>query len=154
MPSHDQFLEELDRERGPVSQRRRGALRRIDRSALLNGFGDAIVVLHEGRNTPGEPFVSFEVRSTNRTLPTVISELITLVTALPDDARAAWDSAFRRVFDIGIQAGLGPRSTAWTLRAETLAALAAIKAEVTLTIYGADIGDPMKEPVPPEDTST
>lgn len=125
----------------------------FDRGALLNGFGNAIVVLHEGGDTLGEPSISFEVSSANRTLSTVISELIALVSALPEDARAAWDLANRRVFDIGIQAGLGPRCTAWTLSAEMLSALAAIKAEVTLTIYGADIGATSPTSVLPDDSS-
>jgi hypothetical protein len=112
----------------------------FDRAALLKGFGDAIDVLHDGERERGEPVVSFELSSANPTLHGVISEVVALVRALPDDARSAWDFAARRVFSIGIQAGLAPHATEWTLRAEIMAALATIEADVTLTVYGAEVG--------------
>lgn len=112
----------------------------FDRAPLLKGFGDAIYVLHDREREPGEPVISFELNTARPTLPGVISDLVSLVRDLPDDARAAWYLATRRVFSIGIQAGLNPHSTEWTFGADIMAALVAIKADVTLTVYGADVG--------------
>ena len=112
----------------------------FDRAPLLKGFGDAIYVLHDGEREPREPVISFELSTDIPTLPGVISDLVALVRALPDDALAAWNLATRRVFSIGIQAGLDPHSTEWTLSADMMAALVAIRADVTLTVYGADVG--------------
>jgi hypothetical protein len=112
----------------------------FDRAALLKGFGDAIHLLHEGESRPGEPAISFELSTAMPTFPGVISELLTLIGALPADARAAWNHATRRVFSIGIQAGLHPRSTEWMLAGEMMAALVEVNADVALTLYGADLG--------------
>ncbi len=112
----------------------------LDRAALLRGFGDTIFVLHVSEQRAGEPAISFELSTASPALPAVISELVALVRALPDDARAAWNLATRRVFNIGIQAGLEPRCTEWALSAGLLADLVEINAGVTLTLYGADVG--------------
>ncbi len=109
----------------------------FDRAVLLKGFGDTIDVLRDGEDERGESVVSFELSTASPMLPGVISELVALVLALPDDARGAWDGATRRVFSIGIQAGLDPHSTEWTLSSELMAELLTIKAEISLTVYGA-----------------
>ncbi len=112
----------------------------VDRAALLRGFGEAIVVLHEGGDAGG-PDISFELSGPDvRTLTGTIAELIALVRALPDDARAAWNAATRRVFDIGIQSGRAPHSTHWSIDANVLTALGEINADVVITVYGADLG--------------
>ncbi|AKU94973.1 hypothetical protein AKJ09_01637 [Labilithrix luteola] len=109
----------------------------FDRAVLLAGFGDSIDVLFDGEAKSGESVVSFELRTATPTFPDVISGLIALVRALPDDARAAWDGANRRIFDIGIQAGLHPHSSNWSLTTEIMAALVSIDAEVRMTVYRA-----------------
>jgi hypothetical protein len=109
----------------------------FDRVALLNGFGSAIDILRDGEDGCGRSVVSFELSTANPALPGVISALIALVLGLPEDARGAWDRADHRIFNIGIQAGLAPHSTEWTLSPELMAALVGIKANVTLTVYGA-----------------
>lgn len=108
-----------------------------DRAALLAGFGDSIDVLFDGETTPGESVVSFELRTAVPTFPDVVSKLIALVRALPGDARAIWDGAARRAFDIGIQAGLQPHSSGWVLSTDLMAALVSIDAQVRITVYGA-----------------
>ena len=112
----------------------------FDRAPLLEAFGDDIDVLHDGEREPGVPVLSFELSTASPTLPGVISELVALVRALPDEARAAWNLANRRVLNVGIQAGLDPRCSEWTLSVEMMAALVEVNAYVTLTVYGAEVG--------------
>ena len=109
----------------------------LDPVTLVGGFGDAIVVLHE-EEAPLGHVISFELTAMHLTLPDTITSLIEQVNALPAEARALWDSATRRVFNVGVQAGLGPYRTEWALGVEALFALASINAELVLTIYGAD----------------
>lgn len=109
----------------------------FDRAALLRGFGNAIVVLHEAGDGGG-PSISFELSGADvRPLASTIAELIALVRALPDDARAAWNAATRRVFDIGIQSGRAPHATHWSIDANILTALGAINADLVITVYEA-----------------
>lgn len=63
--------------------------------------------------------------------------LLGLIEALPADARKIWDGCTQRRFDIGLQAGLGPRSFARTISPSVVVRLAAVGAELGLTIYGA-----------------
>ena len=109
----------------------------FDRAALLAGFGSAVDVLYDGDQLCGGPTLSFELSTARPELPHLASQLVALVRALPEDARAAWDMATRRVFNIGIQAGREPHSTEWTLPADVLAELVEVGGAVTLTVYGA-----------------
>ena len=108
----------------------------FDRKALVDGFGDAVIVLRNDADERGASFVSFELGAMARTLPGIVSGLIALVHALPTDARARGRRQLRD-FNIGVQAGLEPRVSHWTLEAETIASLATIGAALTLTVYGA-----------------
>lgn len=65
----------------------------------------------------------------------VILELVRLVGELPPAALSAWDSASRRVFDIGFQAASRPFQQTHHLKPATLRAIADIGAEVAITIY-------------------
>lgn len=111
----------------------------FDHAALVRGFGDAMFVLHEGGAAQGGPELSFELNGAERrTLSSTVAELLGLVRALPMDARAAWDAATRRVFDIGIGSGHAPHSTHWTIDATVLAGLGEIKADLAITVYAVD----------------
>jgi hypothetical protein len=92
----------------------------FDRAALLRGFGDEIVVLHEGTDREAEPAISFELSAVKPTAEGALTELTALVLGLPEDARTAWNAATRRVFDIGIQSGRAPHSTYWSINANVL----------------------------------
>ena len=65
----------------------------------------------------------------------LILEFVRLVKALPSSARALWDGASRRVFDIGIQSGRRPLQEAHHLAPTTLLAAAEVGAEIAFTIY-------------------
>ena len=105
----------------------------VDSEPLLRCFGDAVLVIAD------EHLLSLELSdSPDSTLTTKLAEFVALVIALPEDARGAWNSASRRVFNIGIQSGLRPSCTEWAIPTSILASLVEIRAEVTLTIYGAE----------------
>lgn len=65
----------------------------------------------------------------------LILEFVRLVKGIPPQARALWDRAERRVFDIGIQSGRRPIQEGHHLGPDTLRAAAEIRAEVAFTIY-------------------
>src|SRR5687768_1809395 len=80
-------------------------------NSMLRSFGDDVLAIC---NT--EHLLSLELSdSPDSTLTTKLSEFVALVRALPEDARGVWDSATRRVFNIGIQSGLKPHCTEWTI---------------------------------------
>jgi hypothetical protein len=71
-----------------------------------------------------------------RNTDTAIRHLVALVDALPKAARRCWKEASSRTFDIGIQAGLGPRSfEEVTLQERTLKDVARLSARVLVTVY-------------------
>ena len=90
-------------------------------SKVVNGVYGVRVVLSEFLEFPD---------------PTVIS-LCKAVCELPESARILWNSASVRTFDIGIEAAVC--STYWfALTPQTLNTLAALGAQVVVTVYGPD----------------
>lgn len=65
----------------------------------------------------------------------LIREFIRLIKLLPPDARAVWDRASRRVFDIGIQSLRRPFSETHRVTVETLREAAEVGAEIAVTVY-------------------
>jgi hypothetical protein len=72
----------------------------------------------------------------------IILEFVRLVTNLPPDARNLWDRASRRILDVGLQSSREPFHETHCLAAETLRAVAAIGAEIAITIYALDPSSP------------
>lgn len=106
---------------------------KFDRGPLMRSFGDAVFVLCDDAE-----LLSMEVSDhPDSTMLERVSQFVALVRALPEDARRIWGSATRRVLNIGIQSGLEPRCSEWTLPVHILASLAESEVEVTLTVYGA-----------------
>jgi hypothetical protein len=63
-------------------------------------------------------------------------ELVEQVNALPPVARRSWNLASTRTFDIGVQAGMGPRAFEKVqLTPDTLARIASIRARIRVTVY-------------------
>ncbi len=114
----------------------------VDSKPLLGAFGDGVVVLHE--NGP----LVLELANVGLDLHETLSRFVELVSALPRKARTSWVGASRRVFDIGIQAGLMPHETHWRIPSDLIAALAKIGGEVVLTVYGAKRGRTPSRPKP------
>jgi hypothetical protein len=110
---------------------------RVDRGPLLRAATGSVFVLHEGMFA-GRKALVLEVSAPGLDLSHTLSRLLRWVQELPPTARRSWNAASRRVFDIGIQAGLEPHETHWTIPPTHVAALAKVKAEIVLTVYGSE----------------
>ena len=64
-----------------------------------------------------------------------IEALVRIVRGLPPEAKALWEGAQSRNFDIGIQSGLHPRSYQLKLAPKTLAAATSVNATIAITVY-------------------
>ena len=109
---------------------------------LAEAFGDKVIVLHEGRW--GKRYLaSFELgRSWQLSADQEIRRLVALVRALPPAAQSLWNGAQSRVFDIGVQAGMTPRSHALKLSPDTIAAVAGVRGRMTITTYAPESDSP------------
>lgn len=65
--------------------------------------------------------------------------LVRLVKRLPRAARVAWNHAYRRDFNVGIQGGLKPHSYELPLKPEPLKLVSSVNARVVVTSYAADV---------------
>ena len=63
---------------------------------------------------------------------------------LPAPARRLWNTATRRDFDVGIQAGTEPHDHATLLTPATIQSVAALKGQITVTIYAAETTGPAR----------
>ena len=112
---------------------------RFDRRPLLASLRDDVFVLHDDAKFEGEDCLVLEVLAPGLDLSATLARLLKWVQRLPPVARRSWAAASRRVFDIGIQAGLEPNDSHWTVPHEQIAALARLRAEVMFTVYGAKL---------------
>jgi len=95
--------------------------------------GLATFELHEGPVEPGP----------------AILEFVRQIENLPPAARAFWDAATRRVFDIGFESGQEPHCpfhANYCLSPDVLAAVARVRGEIGITMYALDDG----KHIPPE----
>ena len=65
----------------------------------------------------------------------LIRRLVTLVKALPRNARRLWDTAQSREFNVGIEAAAKSRTFELRLEPETLMAVAGIAGRIVITVY-------------------
>lgn len=86
----------------------------------------------------GEKCLVLELTGNCVDLRKTLAQCVALVNGLPPAARRTWSGAPRRVFDIGLQAGMKPHETHWTIPLDLIAALAKVGGEVGLTVYGAE----------------
>ena len=81
----------------------------------------------------------FELRTSPRKgADALIVGLAQLVKRLPAKARRVWNQAYRRDFNIGIQAGFAPDSYELFLKPETLRLASSVNARIGVTIYAAN----------------
>jgi hypothetical protein len=109
-------------------------------SVPLNGFvqalGNEAVVLHVGGSRHQyEAHVELAASHMAKSANDTIAGLIRLVRSLPRVQRRIWDSAARREFNIGIEAGLEPHSFELCLRQRTLKAIADVRGVLVVTVY-------------------
>ena len=68
-----------------------------------------------------------------------VRTLTALIESLPKAARSCWKRARQRVFNIGVQAGVEPRSHETIIGVAAMEAISRTGGSLTFTIYAADI---------------
>lgn len=103
-------------------------------SALADAFGERVVVLYEGR-VGSRYLAAFELHAWQLTEDQEMRRFVAMVRRLTPAARRLWDGAQSRTFDIGVQARETPRSSAFTLSAATIEAVASVGGRIAVTTY-------------------
>jgi hypothetical protein len=104
-----------------------------DLQPLIDDLGEDVVNLHTGR-VHDHYLATFEAIISGDA-DHRISYLCGLVDQLDSEARQSWEQASSKVFDIGYEAGVGPKSYESNLRPETIAAVARTGAAIRVTVY-------------------
>ena len=92
-----------------------------------------ILVLHHARR--GKSWLAVLEVALPRNADAAVRAFGKLVKGLSPAARALWDRALARTFNIGIQAGLEPTAFEQRLAAESVREAAALGANIVVTIY-------------------
>ena len=104
---------------------------------LVEAFGKRVSVHYVGRE--GRRFgAHLALLSYGQSADALMSALARLVKRLPPRARRLWNGAIAREFNIGIQAGLKPRSHELRIDEETLALVASLGGRIVVTTYAPD----------------
>lgn len=120
----------------------------FDRRPLLASLRDHVFVLHDDAKFEDKDCLILEVLAPGLDLTATLARLLRWAQRLSPGARRSWAAASRRVFDIGIQAGLKPNDSHWSVPHEQVSALARLRAEVTFTVYGAKLETRVAAPRP------
>jgi hypothetical protein len=105
---------------------------------LVARFGE--LNLYDG--PVGRRFLASFEASTHLKMPDARARaLVRRVRALRGDAKALWEGAARRDFNIGIQAGQEPFSLEVGLAVSTLRDIADVGGRIVVTVYGARVSD-------------
>ena len=105
-----------------------------DLQPLVSALGKKVCVLHVGRIKKTYE-AHLELARMGRTPDATIRALCSLIEGLPAAHRELWDSATRRQFNIGVQAGGEPHATELGLAAGMLKRVCGLDAEIALTVY-------------------
>jgi hypothetical protein len=117
---------------------------------LVQAFGRKVDVLHVGpwgQRYAAHVEVAGSGYRANADL--LIRRLVTLVKALPRNARRLWDTAQSREFNVGIEAAAKSRTFELRLEPETLMAVAGVAGRIVITVYAPErIHKPPTTPEP------
>ena len=102
---------------------------------LASAFGQAVCVLHVGREGKLHG-AHFEVAdSHDKDADAILREFVALIRKLPPRARKLWKDARSRDFNIGIQSAAAPLFHELHLGAKTLQAVARVGGAIVITTY-------------------
>lgn len=105
---------------------------------LAAALDDRVFPLYVGRHA-NHFRAHFELHTSPRKgAHALIAGLARLVKELPPKARAVWNGAYRRDFNIGIQAGAVPDSYELFLTPDALSLASTVNARIVVTIYAAE----------------
>ena len=99
-------------------------------AALLDELDAALFTLHRD-GSEGH----YEVRGCARDPSSTVAELISVIDQLSPSARAAWDAASVRDFNVGIQSPASGQPLELALDPSAVQAIAALGGRIVLTIY-------------------
>ena len=107
---------------------------REDISRIVEEFGEDVIVLYHGEMR-GYRHASFEIAGNSGDADMVMSYFCSLVEELPEDVRRIWDGCCSRVMDVGYDSGTSGHSFRSEIRPATIQRVAAIGANIVITIY-------------------
>jgi len=104
---------------------------------LAEALGRTVAVHYVGREGRhyGAHFSLYNPGTPDRAVRT----LTALIENFPKPARGCWNRARQRVFNIGVQAGVEPRSHETLISVAAVEAISRIGGSLTFTIYAADV---------------
>jgi hypothetical protein len=115
---------------------------KVPLDGLVQALGDEAFVLYVGGGRRKyEAHVELGSSHLDMSADDTIVGLIDLVRALPRVHRKIWDSAQRREFNIGIEAGLEPHGFELRLQQQTLKAMTDVRGVLVITVYAPDLGE-------------
>ena len=108
-----------------------------DLSPLRDAWGEAVVEMCCQWRDEESFFASFEINSGNEhdDPELLISRFCDLITTLPSDLRQTWDSASRRVIDIGYQSDQGDQVINTSISPELLRSVSSLGLAIVITVY-------------------
>ncbi|MDC0715116.1 hypothetical protein POL68_42100 [Stigmatella sp. ncwal1] len=99
-------------------------------SRPLAALGESVIVLNnEGGGA------SLELAEQPSSPEEAVEQLLSLIDALPAEAREEWAQCTARTLDVGIQSGASPHDAAFRLSSTVLARAAGLGADVVFTVY-------------------
>jgi hypothetical protein len=109
---------------------------------FVQALGDEAFVLYVGGGRRKyEAHVELASSHMAMSADDTIVGLVRLVRGLPRVQRKIWDSAKRREFNIGIEAGLEPHGFELRLQQRTLQAMTDVRAVLVITVYAPDLSE-------------
>jgi hypothetical protein len=104
---------------------------------LVAALANKVVVLSQESSDKSLQFASLELNSgpDELSLDETLRALIEAVQRLSPDMHALWDGCVLRQINIGIQAGLEPKSCEFDISKETVAMLAGMNCSLLFTVY-------------------
>jgi hypothetical protein len=110
---------------------------------LVQAMGDEVFVLYVGGGRRNyEAHMELATSHVAVSADDTILGLIDLIRGLSRVHRKTWDSAKRREFNIGIEAGLEPHAFELRLQQRTLRAMSAVGSVAVITVYAPDLPKP------------
>lgn len=115
---------------------------RVPLDGFVQALGDEAFVLYVGGGRRKyEAHVELASSHMDMSADDTIIGLIRLIQSLPRAHRKIWDSAERREFNIGIEAGLEPHGFELRLQQGTLKAITDVRGVLVVTVYAPDLRD-------------
>lgn len=110
---------------------------KCDISPITKGFGDNVFVLNDKPHSEGIYNLSVELTDSgdSKNPEEFILSFIKLIESFSDDAKDAWDKAYKKTFDLGYECGFIPSCINNELSTDTLKAVASVGASIAFTLY-------------------